>query len=477
MINQVIDERNYMKKKLFSLFAAVIFLSGCTNSEDPQSADNSGSAGSTGSDISTGSSVSAPAESSSTSSEPVSEPAPEPEPVCEYEAFFKEEKVHEMNIEISSADWNAMLSSPYSKTDRRVNITIDGETLNNCAIHPRGVTQLQVGVELGNGRLPFKIKFDEFVDKQRFKGLDELVLDNSACDASYLRQYVALDAFREMGVDAPFVTFFNVSVNGKPHGFYVGIEAIDSRFLERAFESHKHNLYKADYYASLAPGMKMSALEQKKGSDETKEDIKKLIQIIDETPLGEKGEIDDYIDVDGVLRILAVDAVIHNWDGYAGEVAHNYYLYMGEEKFHMIPWDLNEAFLQTEAGERPGLGSKEDIITPITGYTTEKDRPLVQKLMAVDEYYKKYITCCAETNKWLEEYNKTRIPELNALIKPFVETDATRIYSLGSFNKQFDTADRDGLAGFITERCEFLNTRIPEILSEKGITIDEITQS
>ncbi len=466
-----------MKRKLALLCAAAIFLTGCANSEktsDPVITDNSSSS-IVDSSIPEMTQPSAPGSSESSSKTP--EPQPAPKPAAEYETFFKEEKVHEMNIEISNADWNAMLNSPYSKTDRRVNITIDDVTLNNCAIHPRGVTQLQIAANMGNGRLPFKIKFDEYVDKQRFMGLDELVLDNSACDASYLRQYVALDAFREMGVEAPYVTFFNVSVNGKPHGFYVGIEAIDSRFLERAFESHKHNLYKADYYASLTPGMKMSAFEQKKGSDESKEDIKKLIQVLDETPLGEKGEIDDYIDVDTVLKIFAIDAVIHNWDGYAGEVAHNYYLYMGSEKFHMIPWDLNEAFLQTEAGERPGLGSKEDVKTPITGYTTEKDRPLVQKLMAVDEYYKKYITYCAETNKWLEEYNKTRIPKLQTLIKPYVEKDATRIYSLNSFNKQFDTDNRDGLAGFIQERCEFLNDRIPEILNEKGITIDEITQS
>jgi len=462
-----------MKRKLALLFAAAIFLTGCANGENssiPEITDNSSSSV-VDSSVSEMTEPSAP--ESSVSSSEASEPQPAPEPAAEYEAFFKEEKVHKMNIEINNADWYAMLNSPYSKTDRRIDITIDNITLKNCAIHPRGATQLDIAVNMETSRLPFKIKFDEFVDKQRFMGLDELVLDNNACDASYLRQYVALDAFRKMGVEAPYVTFFNVSVNGKPHGFYAGIEAVDSRFLERAFGSHKHNLYKADHYATLAPGMNMSALEQKKGSDESKADIQRLIEVLNETPLGEKGKIDEYIDVDTVLKILAVDAVIHNWDGYAGEVAHNYYLYMGSEKFHMIPWDLNEAFLQTEAGERPSLGSKEDVKTPITGYTNEKDRPLVQKLMAVDEHYKKYITYCAETNKWLEEYNKTRIPELYALIKPYVETDATRIWSLNAFNKQFDTNNRDGLAGFIKERCEFLNTRIPEILTEKGITIDE----
>ncbi len=475
-------------KRLLVLLCAALMLTGCTGSVVSESSGVSEGDGSGEIADSTSSATSASDTTSSAASAPVtaevvsgeetvpatkeqpSEPEPVQEPECEYAEFFREDKVHEMNIEISEADWYAMIDDPYSKTYRRANITIDGITVNDAGIHPRGGTSLDIAYNTGNGRLPLKIKFDEFVPKGRFMGLDELALDNSACDGSYLRQYVGLEAFRVLGMDVPYVTFFNVSVNGRLHGVFAGIEMVDSCFLERAFGSHKHNLYKADYFASLTPDMSSTAFEQKKGTDESQSDIRKLIEVLDETPLGEKGKIPEYIDVDSVLKILAVDAVIHNWDGYAGEVAHNYYLYMADSRFQMIPWDLNEAFLQTEAGEREGLGSHEDIATPITGYTLPEARPLAYKLMAVDEYYEQYIAYCAQVNEWLGEFGETRLPELADMLRDYVAKDPTRFYKSTVFDKQMDTANRNGIAGFIKERVEFLNARIPEIVAEKGLS-------
>lgn len=480
-------------KRILVLLCAALMLTGCTGSEVSEVSgvsEGSGVSGGSGSsEIADSTSRAAPASDTTSSAaaapatseaiseatvpitkEQPSEPELVQEPECEYEEFFREDKVHEMNIEISESDWYAMIDDPYSKEYRHANITIDGITVNDAGIHPRGGTSLDIAYNTGNGRLPLKIKFDEFVPKGRFMGLDELALDNSACDGSYLRQYVGLEAFRVLGMDVPYVTYFNVSVNGRLHGVFAGIEMVDSCFLERAFGTHKHNLYKADYFASLTPDMSSTAFEQKKGTDESQADIRKLIEVLDETPLGEKGKIHEYIDVDSVLKILAVDAVIHNWDGYAGEVAHNYYLYMADGRFKMIPWDLNEAFLQTEAGEREGLGSHEDIATPITGYTLPEARPLAYKLMAVDEYYEQYIAYCAQVNEWLGEFGETRLPELADLLRDYVANDPTRFYKSTVFDKQMDTANRNGIAGFIKERVEFLNARIPEIIAEKGLS-------
>ncbi len=55
------------------------------------------------------------------------------------------------------------------------------------------------------------------------------------------------------------------------------------------------------------------------------------------------------INVEQILRVLAVDRVIHNWDGplsFYGGVNHNYYWYHDEEstKFLLIPWDMDKTF-------------------------------------------------------------------------------------------------------------------------------------
>jgi spore coat protein H len=58
-----------------------------------------------------------------------------------------------------------------------------------------------------------------------------------------------------------------------------------------------------------------------------------------------------WIDVDTVLRYIAVDRALKNWDGitafYAPTFPHNYYWYHDSSpkpRFHLIPWDLDNTF-------------------------------------------------------------------------------------------------------------------------------------
>lgn len=386
---------------------------------------------------------------------------------CEYEQFFREDKVHEMNIEINPADWAAVLENPLDKEYYHVNVTIDGAVLEDVGIHTRGVTSLQIAADDGRGRLPLKLKFDKYVKGRKFMGLDELALDNSVCDPSYLRQYSGYEIYRLMGVPVPFVTFFNVSLNGKPHAFYVGIEKVDDSFLKRAFGTKKNNLYKAEFDANLSPNMSFYSLEQKKGGDESRADLQRLIEAIDNTPLGEKGEISQYIDTDLLLRIFATDVVIHNWDGYAGETCHNYYLYDTEGGFKMIPWDMDATFLQTQGGELEGPGSREDILTPVMGRTSEDYRPLVKKLLAVEEYYEQYLDYIVQAKMLMEQLAQERLPQLSELIIDSIINDPTRIYSQNAVNRQWNKEDKTGLFGFIEDRIQFLNIRIPEVRGKK----------
>ena len=198
-------------------------------------------------------------------------------------------------------------------------------------------------------RFPLRIKFDEYVKQQTFLGLDELELNNSTDDASFLREYLGYEDFRQLGMDVPYVNFCNVYINGELLGLYIGVESVDNSFLDRAFGNHQGNLYKAEVGATLEPDMDLDLLEQKKGQDVEKSDLKELIEILEETEPGQKGELESILDIDSVLQYMAVNTVIHNWDDYAGQFAQNYYLYLDEGLFHMIPWDLNEGFFQTQA--------------------------------------------------------------------------------------------------------------------------------
>lgn len=49
------------------------------------------------------------------------------------------------------------------------------------------------------------------------------------------------------------------------------------------------------------------------------------------------------LDVDQVLRFLAVSVMLVHLDNYIG-MGHNYYLYEMNGRFTILPWDLNMAF-------------------------------------------------------------------------------------------------------------------------------------
>ncbi len=437
-----------IKSAIALLMAAVLFC-GC-NVTDTRV--NSGA--STGGDSGAESEASA---STGTTSSQSMEIIPPEETEPAYVAWMREEKVHEIRIEMDPAEWKKIRNNPYTGDYHAADVTIDGVLVKNVGVRTRGHGSLALAVEAFpySCKYPLKIKFDKYDKDQTFMGLDELALNNGGDDFSYMRDYMGYEAYRLLGVDVSCVTYFNVYLNDELRGFYVGVESIDTSYLERLFDSHKHNLYEGESGASLTKYMPLSYLSQKKGKDESKEDVKRLINVLSETPLGEKGEIETILDVDSALRMLAVNAVLDNRDGYGGIYAHNYYLYNDNGKFIVLPWDMNA----------PNVSSWTDIASPTIGvydYSLMNDRPLAKKLMAVDEYYAKYLDYCKQLAEKLPELKET-VLRLYGMIKDSVEADKNKFCTNNIFNAQFRENNSYGTVYFLTKRYDYLMDRLPKL--------------
>ncbi len=59
--------------------------------------------------------------------------------------------------------------------------------------------------------------------------------------------------------------------------------------------------------------------------------------------ISEGNALEDYMDVDNLLRYMAVHVFSVNEDSLSGMMAHNYYLYEAGGKLNFIPWDYNLA--------------------------------------------------------------------------------------------------------------------------------------
>lgn len=59
--------------------------------------------------------------------------------------------------------------------------------------------------------------------------------------------------------------------------------------------------------------------------------------------IAEGTDLADSMDIDNLLRYMAVHVFSVNEDSLSGSMAHNYYLYESGGKLNLIPWDYNLA--------------------------------------------------------------------------------------------------------------------------------------
>jgi spore coat protein CotH len=100
-------------------------------------------------------------------------------------------------------------------------------------------------------------------------------------------------------------------------------------------------------YLGEDPTLYVEIFEQ--ATNENEDDSSQLIQMVkfvsESSDEDFSEHIDEYIDIDSVLTLLAIDTLMSNNDSFGG-AGNNYYLYYNktEKKFYMLTWDQNLAF-------------------------------------------------------------------------------------------------------------------------------------
>lgn len=162
------------------------------------------------------------------------------------DSLFDTSYVHKINIQADEVKWQEMLDNAMDEEYISCNITIDGETLNNVAIRPKGNTSLSTMILSDSDRYSFKVEFDHYDDGINYKGLDKLVLNNMIQDNSYLKDFLSYRIMQEAGAAAPLCSFAYITVNGQEWGLYLALEAVEEAFAKRVYGSNYGQLYKPD---------------------------------------------------------------------------------------------------------------------------------------------------------------------------------------------------------------------------------------
>lgn len=140
--------------------------------------------------------------------------------------------------------------------------------------------------------------------------------------------------------------------------------------------------------------------------------------------------LSEFMDVDNVLRYMAVQTFVVNLDSLTGSMAHNYYLYEEDGKLNIIPWDYNLAF----GGFQSGSASETinfPIDTPFSSGVSLEDRQFFMALLENETYLAQYHSYLAQLT---ENYVKgdgfeSFYSRVSSQIDELVKEDPTSFYT------------------------------------------------
>ena len=174
--------------------------------------------------------------------------------------------------------------------------------------------------------------------------------------------------------------------------------------------------------------------------------------------ISSKENVEDYLDVDQMLRYIAANVVVLNDDSYFGNMLHNYYLYENNGMLSMLPWDYNLAFGAFEMGGNNDATSLVNrAIDDVVSSGKLEERPLLAAALSTEEYkeqYHKYLQNLIEG--YFESGTfETTIQQLKKMISSYVKEDPTAFYTYDEFETGVDT-----LVKFISARVESIKKQL-----------------
>ncbi len=158
--------------------------------------------------------------------------------------------------------------------------------------------------------------------------------------------------------------------------------------------------------------------------------------------ISEGNDIEKYLDVDNILKYMAVHTFAVNMDSLSGNMAHNYYLYEHDGKLNLFPWDYNLSFggmsSMGRGGEDSDKGTEmvnDAIDTPFSG-TDFFDTLLENEeyLEKYHEYLRKLTEEYVDGGRFEETYNR-----IGSQIDALVKEDPTAFYSYDEYKTACET--------------------------------------
>jgi hypothetical protein len=395
--------------------------------------------------------------------------------------FFDDERVNSIEIRFAEPNWDEILDSLYARGfEERLPGTavINGIRLDSVGVRYKGHSSYNPS----RRKNPLNIKLDHRFPDQEIDGHGTLRLANVYKDPSFVRETVSYEIARRY-MPAGRANYAIVTINDTLVGLYTNIEDVDKRFLREWFGSDEGAKFKGQMDDS-APGAGWkfygvdSTTYRRYYELESDSGWRELVGFLD-TVVNHRAGIEDVLDVDRHLWMLAFDIVMVNLDAPIN-MPQNYYLYRHDGRFAPVVWDLNENF----GAFRDVLGVGQLTVAQMQQLdpffrATDPDYPIASSFFTAPRCRKAYVAhartmieeCFA--NGWYEE----RAFELQDAIDTHVRADPNKFYSYNDFmnnvNRSVGTGPLAivGLTELMNARVSYLMTR-PEFRADPPALAD-----
>ena len=360
-------------------------------------------------------------------------------------------------LQFEATDWEDELVDFYH-TDVEVPATVvlDGKMYRDVGVHFRGNSSFrQVPKGLKHS---LALAFDFVHDEQQVGGYRTLHLLNGHADPTFLRSVLFAQIARDY-IFAPQANFMRVVINGENWGIYPNVQPFNKELVRDWFKTTDGARWNApgsprgraglEYLGPNRDAYKRTYEIKSKDDPKAWADLIHLTQVLNETPLDRlEAALAPILDVDEVLKFLALDTALSNNDGYWVR-ASDYDIYQDtSRRFHITPHDFNETFSGAD-------------LDPLIGLD-DPSRPLRSRLLSVPALRTRYMGYVRDiADRWLDWKTLGPIAERHqALIAGDVKVETRKLYGFDAFDAA--APGRDSVKGFAERRRAFLLAYTPQ---------------
>lgn len=167
-------------------------------------------------------------------------------------------------------------------------------------------------------------------------------------------------------------------------------------------------------------------------TDSKKADHKRVVTALKN--ISEGTDLENYMDIDNLVKYMAVHVFSVNDDSLSGSMAHNYYLYESDGKLNLIPWDYNLAFGGMGGGNNATSVVNEAIDNAFSATN------FFDTLTENEDYNALYYENLEKVSEYISGgefekfYNRVR-----SQIDELVKTDPTAFYSYDEYTEAAET--------------------------------------